>query len=222
MSYGVPQSIQAGLTLGLLEGIFWTTWNQARVRFDEEWDEKTVASLIWGASTAGAITGGVLGARFGTTPGRASFVSSAGLWTGTIGGMLASALTPNDKASSRDDNGLLLAALGLNVGAGLGVWKSKDVSPTIARVRFIDLGGLAGGLLAGGLFLAADDRNTSERGLLAVTSLGMAGGLGLAFHLTREMEEDRPEADEAPPAFNARASLAPVRGGMTLGLNGSW
>jgi hypothetical protein len=220
MGYGVPQSIQAGLTLGFLQGVFWTSWNQARVRYDEEWEFKTVTTLIWGASTTGAMLGGVLGAHYGTTPGRASFVSSAGLWTGTVGGLVAAALTPDERDSARDDNGLLVAALGLNAGAALGVWQAKEVSPSIARVRFIDLGGVAGALLGGGLYLAANDKNPSERGLLGVTAAGMAGGLGLAFQLTKSMEPDRPEED--PPAVDARASITPTRGGLSLGFNGSW
>jgi hypothetical protein len=219
MSYGVPQSIQAGLTLGFLQGVFWTSWNQARVRSDKEWEVKTVTTLLWGASTAGAVAGGVLGSRYGTTPGRASFVSSAGLWTGTVGGLLAAALTPGEE-SKRDDSGLLVAALGLNLGAGLGVWQAGSVSPSIARVRFIDLGGVAGGLVAGGLYLAASDQNYDDRGLAGMTALGMAGGLGLAFQLTRGMEADRPE--EAPGGVDARASITPVRGGFSLGLNGGW
>lgn len=220
MSYGVPQSIQAGLTLGFLQGVFWTSWNQARVRSDKEWEVKTVTTLLWGASTAGAVAGGVLGSRYGTTPGRASFVSSAGLWTGTVGGLLAAAVTADEESSKRDDNGLLVAALGLNLGAGLGVWQAGSVSPSIARVRFIDLGGVAGGLVVGGLYLAASDQNSSDRGLAGMTALGMAGGLGLAFQLTRGMEADRPE--EAPAGVDARASITPVRGGFSLGLNGSW
>jgi hypothetical protein len=220
MGYGVPQSIQAGLTLGFLQGVFWTTWNQARVRRDEEWEPTTVTTLIWGTSTMGAVLGGALGARHGTTPGRASFVSSAGLWTGTVGGLMAAALTPDKREISRDDNGLLVAALGLNAGAALGMWKAKEVSPSIARVRFIDLGGVAGALLGGGLYLAANDKNPSERGLLGVTAAGMAGGLGLAFQLTKSMEPDRPEED--PPAVDARASITPTRGGLSLGFNGSW
>ena len=220
MGYGVPQSIQAGLTLGFLQGVFWTSWGQARASYDEEWKFKTIATLIWGATTAGGVLGGVLGTYHRTTPGRSSFVSSAGLWTGMVGGLTVAALTPDERESVRDRNGLLAAALGLNVGAALGMWKAKEVSPSIARVRFIDLGGVAGALLGGGLYLAAKDQDSSDRGLLVFTATGMIGGLGLAFQLTKNMEPDRPEED--PPAVDVRASITPTQGGLSLGFNGSW
>ncbi len=84
LGYGVPQSIVAGMYLGLGEGVVLTLWNQARVRYYEEWEEETIANVVWGSTTAGAVLGGALGTVFGTTPGRASYVGSAGLWAGIL------------------------------------------------------------------------------------------------------------------------------------------
>ncbi len=220
MAYGVPQSIQSGLTFGLLQGITWSIWNQARSSYDEEWRTETVATVIWGSASVGAILGGALGSHFGTTPGRASFVSSVSLWSGLTTGLIAASLSGNEN-DQRDDTSLLVGALGLNAGAVAGILTASALSPTIARVRYLDLGAAGGGLIAGGLYLSAGDTDSSPRTAAGVTALGVAGGFGLAYLLTRSMPADRPEDDQRP-AVETHASVTPVKGGLTLGLDGRW
>src|SRR5436190_12580652 len=157
--------------LGLAEGVTWSVWNQARVFRRDEWTDKTVANVIWATATIGAVGGGVIGASFGTTPGRASYVSSAGLWTGAITGLVTGAVVPND--DHQDDSALLAGALGLNAGVIAGVVTASTVSPTIARVRFLDLGGLGGGVLAGGLYWSAAGRNPTAGPFMGTTALGI-------------------------------------------------
>jgi hypothetical protein len=134
--------------IGLEEGLVWTLWNQARTFRSDEWEGKTVANVIWLMSTAGAVAGGVVGTLQGTTPGRASFVGSTALWTGLVGGLVAGAISSED--DKQDDRALLASAIGLNVGALAGAFAAGPVSPSIARVRFLDLGGIGGGLVFGG------------------------------------------------------------------------
>jgi hypothetical protein len=110
--YGVPQSIVAGMYIGLEEGLVLTLWNQARVYRADEWSAKAVASVVWGATTLGAAAGAIVGTVGGTTPGRASFVGSAAMWSGLVSGLLVGAVTPND--DTQDDSALLAAAVGLN------------------------------------------------------------------------------------------------------------
>ena len=54
-----------------------------------------------------------------------------------------------------------------------------------------DLGGLAGGLVAGGLYLSLADDSSDGATALWVTSAGITGGLTLAYSLTRNMKTDR-------------------------------
>lgn len=194
LGYGVAQSISTGITIGFAEGVAWTLWNQARVRFDDEWEEDTVMYLIWGAGTLGAIAGGVIGSRYGTTPGRVSLMGSASLWSGLVLGMTAAAFPEDEK---KDDWGFGVAAIGLTAGAIGGVILGREVSPSPARVRFLDLGGISGALVFGGLWIAINEDNSSgndEESFLLVTSAGITTGLGLAWYFTRDMEPDYPRA----------------------------
>jgi hypothetical protein len=221
LRYGVPQSIVSGMYLGLEEGVVLAFWNQARVRRVDEWEPETVATVIWGLSTAGAIAGGVVGSLRGTTPGRASFIGSAGLWTASVVGLATAALTTDD--DKRDDNALLAAGLSLNAGVIAGLAAAGPVSPSIARVRFIDLGGIAGGILLGGLYLAAADKHPKDQPLMGALSLGMAGGLGLAWALTGKMEPDRGMGgvEMRRSVLDVSPTIVPERGGAVLAVRGS-
>lgn len=212
--YGVPQSIVTGMYVGLYEGISWSLWNQARSDRCDQWEAKTVATVVWGSAAVGALTGGIVGALRGTTPGRASYVGSAALWSGLVGGLLGAALSKDDDRA--DDNALLTSSIALNAGALAGMLTASKVSPSIARVRFIDLGGIAGGLLFGGIYLAAADRKVDGRGFSGVTALGIATGLGVAFAATSSMTADRaPDETAKKQGFvgSLAGSVVPTQGG---------
>ncbi|MBL8716659.1 MAG: hypothetical protein JNL79_11720 [Myxococcales bacterium] len=220
LPYGVPQSMVSGLYLGFYEGLAWTLWNQARSRRVDLWEASTIATIIWGTATAGAIAGAVIGGS-GTTPGRAAFVESTGLWSGVLGGLFAAALYgKDDRSDGRDDAALLTGALALNAGAIGGALLARTVSPTIARVRFLDLGGIAGGLVAGGLYWASlgrrDDANVVA--VTGLTGLGIAAGLTTAWFLTTDLPRDEPTSK--PVAASFAPTVMPVHGGATLGIAG--
>jgi hypothetical protein len=217
LHYGVPQSIVSGMYIGLEEGLAWTFWNQARTYRADEWKGKTIADVIWLFSTAGAVGGGLVGTLRGTTPGRASFVGSSALWAGLVAGLFAGAVSPED--DQQDDRALLASAIGLNVGAVGGALAAGPVSPSIARVRFLDLGGIGGGLLFGGLYLAAADKKLEGRGLMGATAFGSAIGLGVAWYATSGMPADRIERSDRG-SRPAMASIAPIRGGAMLAFGG--
>ncbi|HEX7670849.1 MAG TPA: hypothetical protein VF395_14740, partial [Polyangiaceae bacterium] len=210
LGYGVPQAIVSGMYIGLGEGITWSIWNQARANYYDQWSAKTVANVIWGAATLGAVGGGAVAAAYGATPGRASYVSSAALWSGAVIGLAAGA-TVSD-VEKQDDAALLAAAIGLNAGVLGGALTASTVSPSIARVRYLDLGGAAGGLVFGGLYVSAAGRNPNAQAAMATTALGIAGGVGLSWALTTGMPKDRPANERAAPP----AAVTP--GGLTLGV----
>jgi hypothetical protein len=145
-------------------------------------------------------------------------MGSAALWSSAVAGTLAGAI------DGTDDTGLLVAGIALNLGAIGGVLLGAEVSPSIARVRFIDLGGLCAGVLFGGLYWAMKDREAGPRGIAASTGIGMAAGVTAAWLLTRDMEQDHPRAGQPP---NALARLVPTitptttGAGMVVGVAGA-
>ncbi len=211
LGYGVAQSMVSGMYVGFEEGLAWILWHEASVPGSSEWGARAVATMIWGMGTLGAAVGGVVGSAYGTTPGRASLMGSAAMWSGLVAGTLVGGL------SDHADSALLSSAIALNLGAVLGGIAGAEVSPSIARVRFIDLGGLSGGLLLGGLYWAVEDKNATGRGLLTSTSLGMTAGLCLGWILTRDMETDLPRKHrEASLAERLVPTLAPASQGTGL------
>lgn len=215
LGYGVPQSMVTGMYIGLYQGIAWTVWNQSQHRYYEAWSGKTVATVIWGGATLGLVAGGLLGSQSRTTPGRASFVGSASLWSAVVAGFLASGIAPKD--DKQDDRTWLAVALGVNAGAIGGALAAGEVSPSVARVRFLDLGGIGGLLVSGGLFLASESNNDSARDVSV--GLGTAAGLAVAWFATRGMPKDEPASILAKlPNLVAM----PVRGGAALGFAGGF
>jgi hypothetical protein len=219
--YGVPQSIVSGMYIGLGEGLVLTLWNQSRVARRDEWSDAQAATVVWGFATAGAAAGAIVGSVGGTTPGRASFVTSAAMWSGAITALVVTDLTA---IGDRQDDAVFLASIvGLNAGAIAGILAAGQVSPSVARVRFLDLGALAGGLVLGGLYLSAAD-DSDGKGLAAVTGVGIAGGLTTAWFATRKMEPDRLSTESAPSNVLSRASLSltPTIGGVAAGLRSTF
>lgn len=219
LRYGVAQSIVSGMYLGLEEGVVLSAWNNSR-EGSHTMKPGAIATVIWGTSTAGAVAGAIVGTTVGTTPGRASWVGSTGLWTGLFVGSVAGAFNGGGNATDP----LLGTALGLNVGVVGGMLSADAVSPSIARVRYLDLGGLCGVLLLDGVYLAATGDRSDARAASGLAALGMAAGLGVTWAATHDMPQDRrdrraPTAAETPVA-NVSPMLTPMQGGAVLGLQG--
>jgi hypothetical protein len=211
LGYGVAQSIVSGLYVGLEEGIAWSIWHEAHSPYYDEWGDQAVSTLIFATGMVGALAGGMLGSRLGTTPGRASLMGSAAMWGGVVAGTLMGGLT------GHDDTALLSAAIMLNAGAVAGVLIGAEVSPSIARVRFIDLGGLSGALLVGGVFWAARGEAATGQELLTASSLGAVSGLVASWFLTRGMDTDQPRKHREPSfAERLLPTVAPAASGTGL------
>jgi len=221
LKYGVPQSIVSGMNLGFEEGLVLSLWNVSLSDPSSHWQGSTIADVIWASSTIGAVGGGLLGTTLGTTPGRASFVGSAGLWTGLVTGFAAAAFTGSGQ--DRAPTALLAADIGLNAGIVGGLLGASDVSPSIARVRFLDIGGIGGGLAFAGIYLAAAGKNPDAQAGFGATALGMASGLVVAWLATQSMPADRLDTGSAsaPPPVSIQPILAPAPGGATLGVYGT-
>jgi hypothetical protein len=216
LRYGAAQSIVSGLNIGLYEGIVWDLFQASQG--GPSWSPQTTATFIWGAATAGAVAGGILGQTVTTTPGRASFAGSAGLWGGAVAGLSAGtfAVSPNGAAPA-----LAAAGVGLTAGSIAGILTAGTVSPSIARVRFIDLGGIAGFLISGGLYLAAANNNADPHAFSGIAALGTVGGLVTGWLATRSMPRDEGVSKE--PTTNAlewRPTVVPAPGGGMIAVQG--
>jgi hypothetical protein len=217
LRYGVAQAITSGLWIGLESGITWSVWHNSR-RGETDLKAKEQATVIWGLSTAGAITGGVLGQTLGTTPGRSSWVGSTALWSGLILGFTTGALVQED-----DPPAAAMAATGIGLGLGTvtGLATAGAVSPRISRVRFLDLGGLAGGLLSAVLYVAVANDKANGRAASGITALGAFGGLAAAWALTSSMADDQLRTEEPPETVaKIRPMLMPTNGGGMMGIGG--
>jgi hypothetical protein len=221
LRYGTAQSISTGMTLGFAQGFAWSTYYQATSSWYDQMEPETYASVLWATTTVGAVTGGVLGTVNSTTPGRAAFVGSTALWPALVLGLGAAGLSPDD--NYRDDNALLASAIGATAGTLGGVFAAGAVSPSTARVRFLDLGAIGGGLAVGGLALAARAESTTDGSeIMLATDLGVLAGLGLAWWLTDDMPRDLGVEPPAPDKVTVMPTLVPQRNGLGFGAVGSF
>jgi hypothetical protein len=221
LRYGSAQSISTGMTLGFYQGFAWTTYYQATSSHSDQMDAKNYVTLLWATTTAGALAGGVIGSVSSATPGRAAFVGSATLWPAVVFGFGAAGLSSDDRY--RDDHALLATAFGATAGMVGGILTAGPVSPTTARVRFLDLGAIGGGLAVGGLTLAARAESTKDGSeIFLATDLGILAGLGLAWWLTSNMPQDLGAEKPQPPKATVTPTLLPQRGGIGLGALGTF
>ncbi len=221
LKYGAPQAIVSGMTIGLVDGALISAWHES-VPNRSKWSSARVEGVLWAGATAGALAGGLAGHFSAVTPGRASWVGSGGLWSGVVVELLSLTIAGNTIDASTNFATLLVA---YNAGLAAGVLTAKSASPSVARVRFLDLGGVLGGFMMGGLYLAVAGNGGGARVGSAVTGLGVLGGLGGAWALTRGMEGDRIEdrlVPEKSTSFHFAPTVSPVPGGMTGGVGGTF
>lgn len=220
LARGVPHAISAGLYLGLGEGVLLTAMQNARASHssaDAAWKPETVAGVLWGGATLGGVVGGALGSSLVTTPGRVSFTASTTLWSGVVTGLAAASLLPED--DKRRERSFGVASIGYELGLVSGLLLAGPVSPSVTRVRLVDLTGAATALAGTGLYLSFvgdPDRRTAE----GIAATGAVVGLTAGWWLTRSMKADLPE-QPATGFFAVQPSIEPVAGGALLGVRGA-
>lgn len=220
---GVPQSISAGMLLGLGESVWLLGYQRARAQRRDEptWGAPTVATVAWSGATIGAVSGGVISGVFRrTTPGRVSFTTSGALWAGLLASFSGAAFESRD--SHRKETAFLSGGVGYSAGLLASLVVSPTFHPSIARVRFVDLGGLGGGLLsAAGYFLVVGD-DGSPRGGLAAAAIGSTAALGLSWWATDDISAKGLDLEVAQSQNFSWAPLVhPVPGGLVGGVRGA-
>lgn len=211
---GMPQAISAGVYLGALEGVMLTGYHHAVAKRRENnrtMGARSVSTVLWAGATLGGVAGGVLGALREPTPGRVSFAASGGLW----GGLLASfaGAASEGRTGYRVEKAFGIGAIGYNAGLIAALIASPHLSPSVARVRLVDLGGLAGGLVGAGTYMLIADDAANARATFGISAAGAAVGLGLAWWATSDMAEQHyPKPLTA--LGNLRPTVAPLKNGV--------
>ena len=232
--YGQAEATVTGTFLGLGEAILFDSWHAVMTSGNPTaaWDPKAYVGIGIATTTLGGALGAVLGGFLPMTPGRASWVTSAGLWGGGMVAGIASAAAGAGGAKTYD--GVLLATLvGYNAGIAGGILSAAPFSPSIARVRLIDLGAIVGGLTMFGIYAAVATSTRPSKDIdgyaaMGLTSLGIAAGMTTSFLLTMGMAPDHPsEADatkkeKAPSAIDFHPMLSPMQGGASAGIAGTF
>jgi hypothetical protein len=222
---GVPQAVASGLYLGLGEAIWVVAAQRARATglrdagrpAPDRWSAETVSTLLWTGATVGGVAGGVIGALRETTPGRVSFTASSMIWSGLVVGAITGAAAPS--GPHQYESAFIAGGLAYNAGFVGGLLASPQVAPSVARVRFLDLGAAAGGLTSAGLYSLAAGSDSSTRGVLASSALGVVGGLTAAWVLTSTMPKD-PPSTSPPTAAAVGPAFIPFQGGAGVGATG--
>jgi hypothetical protein len=219
LGFGEGQALAAGTQVGLAEGIAFVSVRQARVEQQEEWTIKTNSALVLGTTTLGAVFGGLAGSGLEATPGQSSYVSSAAIWGGVLGGSIGSTLASSDL---HDQNRVssLSGLVGVNAGLLVGALSAGSVSPSPDRMRFVDLGGLLGLLTGLGAYAIAGNPGEAGAGRALYGSIGAttASGLGIAWLATANMPpQPRPRENLVT---HVQPAITPSPGGLTIGISG--
>lgn len=224
LPHGVPHGISVGIFVGLGDSILISAYQNARARRvyadiadSKRWSVETVSTVLWTGATLGGIAGGMLTSVRPTTPGRVSYTGSLALWGGVVAGFATGAVLPDN--AYRTENALLAAGIGYNAGLIGGTLSSPVVSPSVTRVRLVDLSGVAGGIVLGGTYLAFS-RDPDPRAAMALAGGGTAVGLAIGWFATRGLPKEIAVGAKASPFF-VQPTLSPVPGGGVIGLAGA-
>lgn len=213
---GVPQTITTSMLLGLGEGIALNEYfaNRATTSFhtltkDTAW--------IFGGTTLGLISGLVIAGFVPTTPGRAAWVGTTGLFAGVLAASIAGAASrPSDSTVGFDREGRrnvgIAGAIAGGAGIVTGLSTATLLSPSELHAHLIDLGWIAG---AGIAALGCNKCRAPDS--FAAIAAGSAVGFGAMFAATFWMKQDGHPPSLHPIQVAPYAYPLPT-GGLEFGL----
>lgn len=181
--YGVNEA-QAGL---FTSGFFWTTLNGLSgglgVGLDGG-DDVLINSLVSGWT--GQALGVLLAANVDRTAGQMSLMNTVAIWTGAEVALLQGVFGV-EPGSSYFTWSTLAADVGLLVGAYI----ARDLDISRSRARLLDLGAFAGALAGpAALFMLWGPEEDLRAWYLSAVAIGIPVGIGVAWHLTRDLDDD--------------------------------
>lgn len=213
--YAVPQSIATGIDVGAALGLAAAVGAPSAGSSAAAYRRST--TLVWSFATVGGVTGAIVGSVLPATPGRASWVGTTALVTGiTIGGVAGAAVGKSSRSQLETFG--VSAAIGGAVGLGVGFATTTLLSPSMARVRFIDLAWFSGGAISlGGCVASTKCTGSAALASLAVgTSVGFLAGFFGTWGLAPEKLPRRETG-----AFRLAPYVAPEANGVSIGLGGA-
>jgi hypothetical protein len=180
-------------------------------------DPKNVVGSALVTGLIGGSVATVVATNFRPTTGDAEVLRSGGLWGTATAGLIAAAIQPADEQATF---GLLLAGMDGGLLTGAIVAHENDISRD--RMLIGDAGALAGAVAGFGLGILVLGTEDGEGRGIAITSLiGLHGGLGLSFWLTRNMPDEKQRTDEAEEA-RATPEHEPPAALWVRNENGAW
>lgn len=154
---------------------YWGTWQGYgwAILLDKNDDEKTIISGTMTGGLLGILTTSALTRRIDLSLGDAGIINYGGFWGTWL------SLCTGIVADIEDDDKLLgLVLTGGNLGAAAMASLSSKIDISLARASLINLSGIVGTIVAGGLLLITepDDEETAFAVLAAGGILGLAAG----------------------------------------------
>jgi len=154
---------------------YWGTWQGFGWAFllDDDEDEKTIVGSAMAGGLLGILTTSALTRRIDLSLGDVGIINYGGLW-GTWLSLCASIVADVEDG----DEGLTWVLVGGNLGAAAMASLSPKIDISLARASLINLSGIVGTIVAGGLLLIMepDDEESAFAVLAAGGILGLAAG----------------------------------------------
>ncbi len=198
-SEGQARAITWGGVYGTWQGAGWAElfdWTSGGSGDDSE---AVFTSLVVGG-LAGVATGAVI-ARNPVRSGVSSAAQGGSIWGTLYGAAIAGMF------ESEGDAALATALVAGNVGLIGGAALARKYELTRPRVRWINLGALAGGLAGLGIDLLVEPDDTEAA--IAIPLVASLGGLAIAASATRDLRPNAVEGQDDSPAGHALLGHGP-------------
>lgn len=218
---GAAQTVTSAMVLAAGESVALDEYfsNRASTSFHTYTKD---AAWAFGGTTVGLATGLALAALVRTTPGRAAWVETTGMFAGVFAAGVAGAASrpPNAFAQFGRENIRNVALTGALAGAAgitLGVGTATLLSPSVLRDHIIDLGWMVPAAVA----VAACSKCQASDAFAAMTVAGGAGFV-VAFLATIALPQAGLSSVRSPTAIDLAPFAMPLpTGGFEVGLGGA-
>lgn len=154
-------------------------------------ETENIQMFALGSMVLGGAAGLYLGDQVNPTRAQVSVTGTMGMMGLATVGLGFGIVQPDDIG---EDTVLILLAAGLDVGVLGGLAMAPKLDWSVSRARLVTLGAFVGavaGFAGAAIITGAEDPDDETGRLWSASILGGAwGGLGLAWHLTRDMDPD--------------------------------
>jgi len=215
---GAAQTVSSSMVLALGESIALNEYfsNRASTSFHTYTKD---ASWIFGGTTVGLATGLTIAGLVHTTPGRAAWVETTGLFAGVFAASVAGAIerppssvAPYGRENIRDVG--LTGALGGAAGIAVGLGTATLLSPSVLRAHIVDVGWM----LPAAISVVACAKCAPYDTFAA---MALSGGIGFvaAFLGTMALPQVGLSSVQAPTIMPY--AMPTATGGLEIGLGGT-